>query len=623
MSWMQKLYETYDNCQSMIGVVKDENKVALLPICHTTQKAQITITIDHNGDFKRAAVVPKNEARTIIPCTEDSCGRARNEAAHPLADKLQYLAKDYKEFGGEKKSRFPLYVEGLRKWCASAFSHPKAKAVLKYVEKGCVIKDLVKEKVLLVDKDGKLVSKVPKKVGNSVVEGIQTDAFVRWEVESIGELGSKTWEDKTLWAAWSKYYLSTKKNKVLCGVTGQEVFAAEHHSAKLRNDGDKARIISSNDNSNFTFRGRFITAGQACGVGFDVTQKAHFALRWLISRQGYRKGDQAVVAWATSGAEIPDPLADPLGIMGDSAEPVAATAANYTAQDLAEKLKRKIRGYKRSLGVTDNVVVMGLDSATPGRLSITFYRELTGSDFLNRVDSWHTSCSWIHDYVFNKERDEHVRFVGAPAPKDIAEAAYGIKADDKLKNTVVERLLPCIVDGRPIPRDIVDSVVRRASNRSGLQGWEWRKALSIACALYRQSNIKEGYEMALDSNRKTRDYLYGRLLAIADNLEQWALKATGEGRPTNAARLMHRFSEHPSSTWRTIELALVPSKARLGAKAGKLLATMDAVMSLFSPEEFISDKKLTGEFLLGYHCQREDLRYKVEAVPDEVPSEVV
>lgn len=129
--------------------------------------------------------------------------------------------------------------------------------------------------------------------------------------------------------------------------------------------------------------------------------------------------------------------------------------------------------------------------------------------------------------------------------------------------------------------------------------------------------------MALDSNRKTRDYLYGRLLAVADNLEQWALKTAGENRSTNAARLMQRFSEHPFSTWRTIELALVPYKARLGAKAGKLLATMDVVMSLFSPEEFISDKKLTGEFLLGYHCQREDLRYKVEAVPDEVPSEVV
>jgi CRISPR-associated protein Csd1 len=41
---------------------------------------------------------------------------------------------------------------------------------------------------------------------------------------------------------------------------------------------------------------------------------------------------------------------------------------------------------------------------------------------------------------------------------------------------------------------------------------------------------------------------------------------------------------------------------------------MDAIgetMCLFDPiEDFTSDKPLRGEFLLGYHCQREDLKPK-------------
>ena len=114
--------------------------------------------------------------------------------------------------------------------------------------------------------------------------------------------------------------------------------------------------------------------------------------------------------------------------------------------------------------------------------------------------------------------------------------------------------------------------------------------------------------MSLDKSRKTRDYLYGRLLAIADNLEQWALKESGENRQTNAARLMQRFSDHPFTTWRTIELALAPYKARLGPRSNKLQSVIDAVMSLFVPEEFSNDKALSGEFLLGYHSQREALR---------------
>ena len=94
MSWIEKLHETYENCQSEIGRGEDENRVPLLPICHTTQKAHIQISINSQGDFLRASVVPKNGSRTIIPCTESSGGRASGPRAHPLCDKLQYVAGD-------------------------------------------------------------------------------------------------------------------------------------------------------------------------------------------------------------------------------------------------------------------------------------------------------------------------------------------------------------------------------------------------------------------------------------------------------------------------------------------------------------------------------------------------
>lgn len=114
--------------------------------------------------------------------------------------------------------------------------------------------------------------------------------------------------------------------------------------------------------------------------------------------------------------------------------------------------------------------------------------------------------------------------------------------------------------------------------------------------------------MTLDPNRKTRDYLYGRLLALAESLEEWALNKANEDRPTNAARLMQRFSERPYSTWRTIELALSPYKARLGGKSKIRQGLIDEVIAAFEPDDFISDKRLSGEFLLGYHSQREFLR---------------
>ena len=118
--------------------------------------------------------------------------------------------------------------------------------------------------------------------------------------------------------------------------------------------------------------------------------------------------------------------------------------------------------------------------------------------------------------------------------------------------------------------------------------------------------------MALELDRTTRDYLYGRLLAIAEHIEGRALFLAGEKRDTTAARLMQRFADRPNSAWRTIELSLVPYKTRLRNLRPGLLHAMevelDNVTSAFKGDEFISDKALSGEFLLGYHCQRQALR---------------
>ena len=95
-------------------------------------------------------------------------------------------------------------------------------------------------------------------------------------------------------------------------------------------------------------------------------------------------------------------------------------------QAFARRLNRAISGYRAKLGTADEIVIMGLDSATPGRMAISFYRELTGFEFLDRVQNWHEQCAWPQN--FGKDS----QFIGAPAPRDIAEAAYGKRLDDKL-----------------------------------------------------------------------------------------------------------------------------------------------------------------------------------------------
>ena len=131
--------------------------------------------------------------------------------------------------------------------------------------------------------------------------------------------------------------------------------------------------------------------------------------------------------------------------------------------------------------------------------------------------------------------------------------------------------------------------------------------------------------MSLEEGRNSRDYLFGRLLAIAEKIESYALYLAKEGRDTTAERLMQRFSDHPASTWRTIELALRPYMQRLQSNRPgylyNLKCLLDDVISRFKDDDFTRAGRLDAEFLLGYHCQRAALR-PIDTPDEPIPADV-
>ena len=102
MSWMSTLHQTYDQAIDLTDLAPSAKPI---PISHTVQNAHIVIVVDSDGNYRRARVAEKS-MRIVLPATEKSAGRSSGEAPHPLADKLQYIAADYKEFGGKKACIF-------------------------------------------------------------------------------------------------------------------------------------------------------------------------------------------------------------------------------------------------------------------------------------------------------------------------------------------------------------------------------------------------------------------------------------------------------------------------------------------------------------------------------------
>jgi CRISPR-associated protein Csd1 len=635
MSWLSKLCVTYEKAQQL--EISDELKP--LPISHTLQNAHIKVTIDAQGNFKRAEVLEKTQI--VLPATEKSAGRSSGEAPHPLADKIQYVAGDYAKFGGRKKAYYEGYLKQLSDWCNSQNFIEQVRAVKTYVKKGVLISDLVKSGILFLDDKGELLISWPEDSDQEVPKLFkilpkenkkldQGSALVCWNVEGINFLTSETWLNPDIQKAWILYDTQNAGKNSFCYVTGQEQPAASNHPAKLRHTGDKAKLISSNDLDGFTFKGRFTdtkksieTKGlQGASISYEVTQKAHNALRWLITRQGYRNGNQAIVAWAVSCKDIPEPMNMSLDLM-EEYEAVIDHSIDL-GKKFGRELKKLISGYKAKLDSRDNIIILGLDSATPGRMGITYYQELKPDEYLDRIEQWHNDFAWFQRVKFDESKERYHRWpISTPSPRAIFEAIFGTTISDSLKKKTLERLLPCIVDGLPFPSDLMQGAVRQAVNRQSYQRdkqWLWEKNLGVACALFkgfqrRQKRSKE-YEMGLEKNNSNRDYLFGRLLAIAEKIEETALYVAGESRNTTAARLMQRFADRPASTWRNIELALNPYIQRLKVSRGGFLHNiqmeLDEIMSMFESSEFILDKPLGGEFLLAFHAQRLELNKKKE-----------
>lgn len=577
MGLLQKALETYDAMERLAGIY-EEGKEPLAPVGHIVTKAQIEVTIDAQGRFISARAAEKDR-KIIIPVTEESAGRTSSPAAHPLCEQLGYLL-------GQDEAKLTLYIKGLEDWVQSEHSHPKAAAVLRYIQGGTLRNDLANA-------------------------GIPTDKekdMVCWRVVGCGnDVRAATWEDVTLMQSFTAYYLSQQSGeKQICMLTGTESTITWQHLKGAFSLNGNAKIISANDSANFTYRGRFTEPEEAATVGYLASQKAHNALKWLISNQGTIQGNRAFVAWNPQGKRIPKPTL-PLPFGADDA-PALPTYQSYRSD-----LHNKLAGYQSNLAVNDQVIIAAFDAATTGRLAITYYNELLGSDFLERLARWEESCCWPYS----------ARSISSPSLYAIIDFAFGtprgapetVKADEAIVPGRMQQLLCCRIDQAAFPLDIMRAIVTRAGNLQVYGDANRRKLLYTACAVIRKYYIdhkKEELDLALEPERKDRSYQWGRLLAVMEKIERDTYDET-EKRETNAIRLQPVFVQRPGYTAKIImdqlKAAYYP-RLSVGSRVyyERLIAEIMEQLSCFDAAAY--NQPLTETYLPGYYLQKNALYTK-------------
>ena len=394
-----------------------------------------------------------------------------------------------------------------------------------------------------------------------------------------------------------------------------------------------AKLISAKDvGFPFQFRGRFVDDRSAATVSGLASSKAHSALRWLMERQGFQKYGMNFVGWYTG-----DPALD-LGDDEDGERPVPDTFESYI-----NALFRAVQGYEKdwkaesdlddltdeARAALDEVVILGLQAATDGRMSVTYEQEIPGNVFIDHVDRWRTACRWQMPHQEGLDDDR------PPTWREICEAVMGVdavntargdfkadKAATKLMRDLQLRLLHCVVGAQALPRNMVEAAFHRAvqpltftDSKGRWNGWSWSKCIAVACAMIREYEIdgrgSTAPQPVLDVSCTERDYLYGRLLAVAHKLEQ---DASGDGK-TNAVRMMARFVQQPGVVWPQLYMKLIPYFGALAGKAaeGKARSAhsyqylLGQIEGLFRIEDIGAAGALSYGFLLGFSAQTREL----------------
>lgn len=574
MGLLQKAVETYGAMAHRAGQVFEGENEPLAPISHIMARPQIIITLDQSGNFAAAQVLDKNTPKIIIPATEESAGRTVKaaELPHPLCDYLRYLLP-------QNQVEYQHYISQLSTWANSSHTHPKLHAVLNYVQGGTILENL-------------------RQAGIDAEE----KAMVCWVVNGLGEsLNGPCWTDRTLMNAFIDYYREKRTDTppALCMISGELEMPAGQHPKGIVPISGNAKLISANDSSGFTYRGRFDDAAQAATVGYAASQKAHSVLRWLVANQSVSFGGRTFLCWNPQGIQVPR-VTGPMGRRSGTAQR-AANPSQYQKQ-----LREALSGWKEDLPQSAGVVIAAFDAATTGRLAVTHYNELLASDFLDRLHDWEASCCW----------EDGPYGIQSPSLFQIVSWAFGTprngkaEMDDRILSQQMQRLVACRVDKAPFPLDIERALAEKASHLLLYEGENRQKLLFTACAAIRKyhcDHLKEEWDMALDKNCSDRSYLFGRLLAIADAIENNTY-TDEDRRETNAIRMQKAFTLRPMTTWSALWDKLRPYNKRLAQSKPGLYryyhSVIDDILNRLSPFDPTLNQKLDDIYLLGYSHQR-------------------
>ena len=177
-----------------------------------------------------------------------------------------------------------------------------------------------------------------------------------------------------------------------------------------------------------------------------------------------------------------------------------------------------------------------------------------------------------------------------------------------------------LIDGQKIPLNLEKALEQNIKQRLKYEE-KWNTVMYTALAIFHNRN-EEDLKNMLDENNTNRSYLFGRLLAVLERIEDatYTARKDGNKRVTNAQKFWTSYSNKPATFMQTLltktqyyEQTLLNSNYGL---AQKLLKEKDKIITGIH-DNYLNSKELNQpldyHFIFGYYAEKNYIFTKHES----------
>jgi CRISPR-associated protein Csd1 len=505
MSLMAALLETYNYALDR-GLVDNyelsTNGLVLLPIYHSNKRASnnediFEITIDRNSNPVEGRFLNKDEI-IVFPITENSIIRSGSKVApHAISDELSYLANRIDEKKNEE------YLKGVRDLLdyEEKFNYKNFRIIGEYITKNTILDDFLKFYFRNTEYhiDDKFNLKYEESGNDGKTKEKSLDLkkiFITFKLEKEFSGDITLTRDVGLHDFYINYVRrkNSSSNEVsYCDISGKLDYYVERHRGLIGN----AKLISISNNDE-TYYGRLKDGKDIYHISYETSQKTHNMLKYLIDNSNHSRfiGENAyIINWLSQdldkgGVKL---LSE---IDYEDIEDEGEKSADELGGEISDNLKKYFLGENSTFSGKRDFYVLIIEKISNGRISMKYFRRLSRSEAYQRVMDWYRSTSWQFYNYNSKKITER-----SPSLYEIVNFIYGQEnskgylacENKKLFRSTIERLIPCVIDGQRLPRDISRTVFYRLSKKQSYKK-SWNGALNIGCALIKKhKNDYEGY----------------------------------------------------------------------------------------------------------------------------------